>query len=75
MIIPGYLIKIHKTCRNSRQVRKDGDLERDTSVELFDKSHGKSSRSPALVAITLMIVESKPEEKETMIHLVMNFLT
>lgn len=29
----------------------------------------------ALVAITLMIAESKPEEKETMIHLVMNFLS
>lgn len=28
----------------------------------------------ALVAITLMIVESKPEEKETMVKLVMNFL-
>ena len=29
----------------------------------------------ALVAITLMIAESKPEEKETMVRLVMNFLT
>ena len=28
----------------------------------------------ALVAITLMIAESRPEEKETMIRLVMNFL-
>ena len=28
----------------------------------------------ALVAITLMIVESRPEEKETMVNLVMNFL-
>lgn len=28
----------------------------------------------ALVAITLMIAESKPEEKETMVKLVMNFL-
>ena len=28
----------------------------------------------ALVAITLMIAESKPEEKETMVNLVMNFL-
>lgn len=28
----------------------------------------------ALVAITLMITESRPEEKETMIKLVMNFL-
>ncbi|ARE64734.1 hypothetical protein LV828_10050 [[Clostridium] innocuum] len=28
----------------------------------------------ALVAITLMVAESKPEEKEIMIALVMNFL-
>ena len=28
----------------------------------------------ALVAITLMIAESKPEEKEMMVRLVMNFL-
>lgn len=28
----------------------------------------------ALVAITLMIAESRPEEKETMVKLVMNFL-
>ena len=28
----------------------------------------------ALVAITLMIAESRPEEKETMVNLVMNFL-
>ena len=27
-----------------------------------------------LVAITIMIAESKPEEKETMVKLVMNFL-
>lgn len=29
----------------------------------------------ALVAITLMIAESRPEEKETMVKLVMNFLS
>lgn len=28
----------------------------------------------ALVAITLMIAQSRPEEKETMVKLVMNFL-
>jgi hypothetical protein len=28
----------------------------------------------ALVAITLLIAQSKPEEKETMVKLVMNFL-
>ena len=29
----------------------------------------------ALVAITLMIAESRPEEKDIMVALVMNFLT
>ena len=29
----------------------------------------------ALVAITLMVAESRPEEKETMITLIMNFLS
>ena len=29
----------------------------------------------ALVAITLMIAESKPEEKDIMVSLVMNFLS
>ena len=29
----------------------------------------------ALVAITLMIAESRPEEKDIMVNLVMNFLT
>ena len=30
---------------------------------------------PALVEITLMIAESRPEEKDIMVNLVMNFLT
>ena len=30
---------------------------------------------PALVAITPMIAESRPEEKDIMVNLVMNFLT
>lgn len=34
----------------------------------------KLSVDSALVAITLMVAESKPEEKEIMIALVMNFL-
>lgn len=49
-------------------------------LEFLNKNHhliidGKQILSDsALVAITLMIAESKPEEKETMVKLVMNFL-
>ena len=49
-------------------------------LEFFNKNNhliidGKQIISDsALVAITLMIAESRPEEKETMVNLVMNFL-
>ena len=49
-------------------------------LEFLNKNHhliidGKQIISDStLVAITLMIAESKPEEKETMVKLVMNFL-
>ena len=50
-------------------------------LEFLNKNHhliinGKQIISEsALVAITLMIAESRPEEKETMVKLVMNFLS
>ena len=50
-------------------------------LEFLNKNHhliidGKKIISDsALVAITLMIAESRPEEKETMVKLVMNFLS
>lgn len=50
-------------------------------LEFLNKNHhliinGKQIISDsALVAITLMIAESRPEEKETMVKLVMNFLS
>lgn len=48
----------------------------DISVTLNTYTHGKKVISDgALVAITLMIAESRPEEKDIMVALVMNFLT
>lgn len=50
-------------------------------LEFLNKNHhliidGRQTISDsALVAITLMIAESRPEEKETMVKLVMNFLS
>ena len=55
-------------------------LIKDHPFEFLNKNHhliidGKQIISDsALVAITLMIAESRPEEKETMVKLVMNFL-
>ena len=45
----------------------------DKNNALFVDNHKKLSDG-ALVAITLMIAESKPDEKNTMITLVMNLL-
>ena len=47
-------------------LEKNGMLYRDGSKVIADHT---------LVAITVMIAESKPEEKDTMVKLVMNFLT
>lgn len=41
---------------------------------LLYKGSSKTISDSALVATTIMIAESKPEEKETMVSLVMNFL-
>lgn len=45
----------------------------DCNEALFSKS-GKAIDDSTLVAITIMIAESKPEEKDAMVALVMNFL-
>lgn len=47
-------------------------LNLNKALYLNDKT--KVISDSALVAITLMIAESRPEEKEIMISLVMNFL-
>lgn len=41
---------------------------------LYNKNGSKRIENNALVAIALMIAESKPEEKETMIKLVVNLI-
>lgn len=41
---------------------------------LFDENGDKRLADSTLVALTIMIAESKPEEKEAMVSLVMNFL-
>lgn len=52
---------------------KEGELDKDTSVEIFDRSENKASRSrhglaeirwQNIIILTIMIAESNPEEKE-----------
>ena len=42
--------------------------------DMLFTEEGKIIEDNTLVAITIMIAESKPEEKEAMVNLVMNFL-
>lgn len=46
----------------------------DRNNALFNKDGKKIISNSALVAITLMLAESKPEEKDLMIKLILNFL-
>lgn len=46
----------------------------DRNKALFNKDGKKIISDSALVAITLMVAESKPEEKALMINLILNFL-
>ncbi len=46
----------------------------DRNKALFNKDGKKIISNSALVAITLMVAESKPEEKALMINLILNFL-
>lgn len=46
----------------------------DRNKALFNKDGKKIISNSALVAITLMVAESKPEEKDLIINLILNFL-
>lgn len=46
----------------------------DRNKALFNKDGKKVISNSALVAITLMVAESKPEEKDLMVKLILNFL-
>lgn len=46
-------------------------MEKNTFVKIFDRS-GKLINDHALAALTIMIAESRPEEMEMMVTVVMN---
>lgn len=53
----------------------EGEVDKSTSVENFDRNDGKKIISDyTLVALTIMIAESNPKEKEMMINIIMNCL-
>lgn len=43
--------------------------------QILYKDNKKILSESTLVALTLLIAESKPQEKEIMINIIMNFLT
>ncbi|MBR1816454.1 MAG: virulence RhuM family protein [Lachnospiraceae bacterium] len=69
-----YMIKDHPYADGCKRIAASLFLEfLDKNNALYKEGQKKISDG-ALVAITLMIAESKPEEKDIMIALVMNFL-
>ena len=69
------MIKDHPYADGCKRIAASLFLEfLDKNSSLYKDDEKKISDS-ALVAVTLMIAESRPEEKDTMVKLVMNFLT
>lgn len=70
-----FMIKDHPYADGCKRIAASLFLEfLDKNSSLYKDDEKKISDS-ALVAVTLMIAESRPEEKDTMVKLVMNFLT
>ena len=69
-----FLIKDHPFADGCKRIGASIFLEFLNKNNHLIIDHRQIISNSALVAITLMIAESRPEEKETMIKLVMNFL-
>ena len=69
-----FMIKDHPFADGCKRIAASLFLEFMERNHILFKDGQKRISDSALVAITLMIAESKPEEKETMTTLVMNFL-
>ena len=69
-----FLIKDHPFADGCKRIDASIFLEFLNKNNHLIIDHRQIVSNSALVAITLMIAESRPEEKETMIKLVMNFL-
>ena len=69
-----FLIKDHPFADGCKRIGATIFLEFLNKNNHLIIDHRQIISNSALVAITLMIAESRPEEKETMVKLVMNFL-
>ena len=70
-----FLVKDHPYNDGCKRIAASLFLDFLSGNDILLKDGTKRISDGELVAITLMIAESKPEEKEIMISLVMNFLT
>lgn len=69
-----FLIKDHPFADGCKRIGASVFLEFLNKNNALRKNGRQVISNSALVAITLMVAESRPEEKETMVTLIMNFL-
>ena len=70
-----FMIKDHPYADGCKRIAASVFLEFLAKNNALYRDDSKIISDGALVAITLMIAESRPEEKDIMVNLVMNFLT
>ena len=70
-----FMIKDHPYADGCKRIAASLFLEFLARNNALYRNESKIISDGALVAITLMIAESRPEEKDIMVNLVMNFLT
>ena len=70
-----FMIKDHPYADGCKRIAASLFLEFLARNKALYRDDNKIISDGALVAITLMIAESRPEEKDIMVNLVMNFLT
>ena len=70
-----FMVKDHPYADGCKRIAASLFLEFLSRNNALYRNEKKVISDGALVAITLMIAESKPEEKDTMVSLVMNFLS
>ena len=70
-----FMIKDHPYADECKRIAASLFLEFLARNNALYRDDSKIISDGALVAITLMIAESRPEEKDIMVNLVMNFLT
>ena len=68
------MVKDHPFADGCKRIAASVFLEFLARNDILYKDGDKRISDAALVAITLMIAESNPQEKELMVALVMNFL-